>query len=35
MNLRQQIADELQRQPEPIVREVFHYLKFLVRQQAD
>ena len=35
MNLRQQLAKELQRQPEPVVREVFHYLRFLVRQQAD
>ena len=35
MNLRQQIAEELQHQPEPVVREVFHYLRFLVRQQAD
>lgn len=35
MNLRQQLTEELERQPEPVVREVFHYLRFLVRQQAD
>ncbi len=27
--------EEIKRQPEPVLREVLHYLKFLARQGAD
>ena len=28
------VIEEIKRQPEPVVREVLHYLKFLERQRA-
>ena len=28
------LIEEIKRQPEPVVREVLHYLKFLERQRA-
>jgi len=27
--------EEIRHQPEPVLREVLHYLKFLARQRAD
>ena len=29
------IVEEIKRQPEPVLREVWHYLKFLSRQRAE
>ena len=28
------LVEEIKRQPEPVLREVLHYLKFLERQRA-
>lgn len=29
------LAEEIKHQPEPVLREVLHYLKFLARQRAE
>jgi hypothetical protein len=35
MNAQELLLEEIKRQPEPVLREVLHYLKFLERQRAD
>jgi len=32
MSAQEMLAEEIKRQPEPVLREVLHYLKFLERQ---
>jgi hypothetical protein len=34
MSAREMLIEEIKRQPEPILREVLHYMKFLERQRA-
>ena len=34
MSAQEILVEEIKRQPEPVVREVLHYLKFLERQHA-
>ena len=34
MSAQEILIEEIKRQPEPVVREVLHYLKFLERQRA-
>jgi hypothetical protein len=34
MSAQETLIEEIRRQPEPVVREVLHYLKFLERQRA-
>jgi hypothetical protein len=34
MSAQETLIEEIKRQPEPVVREVLHYLKFLERQRA-
>jgi hypothetical protein len=34
MSAREILLEEIKRQPEPVVREVLHFLKFLERQHA-
>jgi len=34
MSAQEILIEEIRRQPEPVVREVLHYLKFLERQRA-
>ena len=29
------LVEEIKNQPEPVLREVLHYLKFVTRQRAD
>ena len=35
MSAQEILIEEIKRQPEPVVREVLHYLKFLQRQRAE
>ena len=35
MSTQEQLIEEIKQQPEPLVREVLHYLRFLVRQQEE
>lgn len=35
MNAREALLEEIQKQPEPVLREVLHYLKHVERQHAD
>jgi hypothetical protein len=34
MSAQEMLIEEIKRQPEPLLREVLHYLKFLERQRA-
>jgi hypothetical protein len=34
MSAQEMLIEEIKRQPEPVAREVLHYLKFLERQRA-
>ena len=34
MSAQEMLIEEIKRQPEPVVREVLHYLKFIERQRA-
>ena len=34
MSAQEMLIEEIKRQPEPVAREVLHYLKFLQRQSA-
>lgn len=34
MNTQEMLIEEIKHQPEPVLREVLHYLKFLERQRA-
>jgi hypothetical protein len=34
MSAQEMLIEEIKHQPEPVVREVLHYLKFLGRQRA-
>jgi hypothetical protein len=35
MSTREILLDEIMRQPEPVLLEVWHYLKFLTRQREE
>ncbi len=35
MSVQELLIEEIRKQPEPLLREVWHYLLFLERQQAD
>ena len=35
MSTREILVEELKDQPEPVLREVLHYLKFLARQREE
>jgi hypothetical protein len=35
MSTQEMLAEEIRRQPEPLLREVLHYLKFLARQREE
>jgi hypothetical protein len=35
MSTREILAEEIRHQPEPVLREVLHYLKFLTRQRQE
>ena len=35
MSTQEILVEEIKRQPEPVLREVLHYLKFLERQRAE
>jgi hypothetical protein len=35
MSAQEQLIEEIKRQPESVVREVLHYMKFLQRQRED
>jgi hypothetical protein len=35
MSTRELLLEEIKRQPEPVLREVWHYLKFLARQREE
>jgi hypothetical protein len=35
MSTQEILLEELKRQPEPVLREVWHYLKFLTRQREE
>jgi hypothetical protein len=35
MSTQEILAEEIKRQPEPVLREVLHYLKFLSRQRGE
>ena len=35
MSAQEILLEEIKHQPEPVLREVLHYLKFLARQRAD
>ncbi len=35
MNAQEMLLEEIKHQPEPVLIEVLHYLKFLVRQRAE
>jgi hypothetical protein len=35
MSAKEALLEEIQKQPEPVLREVLHYLKHIERQQAD
>jgi Protein of unknown function (DUF2281) len=34
MSAQETLIEEIKRQPEPVVREILHYLKFLERQRG-
>ncbi len=34
MSSQEMLIEEIKRQPEPVLREILHYLKFLERQRA-
>ena len=34
MSAREILTEEIKRQPEPVLREVLHFMKFLERQRA-
>jgi hypothetical protein len=34
MSVQEMLIEEIRHQPEPVMREVLHYLKFLERQRA-
>jgi len=34
MSAQEMLIEEIKRQPEPVAREVLHYLKFIERQRA-
>ncbi|HEX7618716.1 MAG TPA: hypothetical protein VF480_08360, partial [Verrucomicrobiae bacterium] len=34
MSAQEMLIEEIKRQPEPVAREILHYLKFLERQRA-
>jgi hypothetical protein len=34
MSAQEMLIEEIKRQPEPVLREVLHYMKFLERQRA-
>ncbi len=35
MSAQEMLIDEIKRQPEPVLREVLHYLKYLARQREE
>ena len=35
MSAQELLLEEIKHQPEPVLREVWHYLKFLTRQRAE
>ena len=35
MTTQELLVEEIKRQPEPVLREVWHYLKFLTRQREE
>jgi hypothetical protein len=35
MSTREMLVEEIRKQPEPVLREVLHYLKFLERQRQE
>ena len=35
MSMQEILLEEIKRQPEPVLREVWHYLKFLTRQREE
>jgi hypothetical protein len=35
MSTRELLLEEIKHQPEPVLREVWHYLKFLTRQREE
>ncbi|MGI8965616.1 MAG: hypothetical protein ACR2H1_05945 [Limisphaerales bacterium] len=35
MSTQEILVEEIKKQPEPVLREVLHYLKFLARQRED
>jgi len=35
MSTREILIEEIKHQPEPVLREVWHYLKFLTRQREE
>jgi hypothetical protein len=35
MSTQDLLVEEIKRQPEPVLREVWHYLKFLTRQREE
>lgn len=35
MSTQEILLEEIKKQPEPVLREVLHYLKFLQRQRAE
>jgi hypothetical protein len=35
MSTQELLLEEIKRQPEPVLREVWHYLKFLTRQREE
>jgi hypothetical protein len=35
MSTQEILLEEIKRQPEPVLREVWHYLKFLARQREE
>ena len=35
MSTREILIEEINQQPEPVLREVWHYLKFLTRQREE
>jgi len=35
MSTQEMLLEEIKRQPEPVLREVLHYVKFIARQRAE
>ena len=35
MSVQELLLEEIKQQPEPVLREVLHYMKFLQRQRAE